>query len=117
MWPRCTECNRLIGKHRYRCVVCGSLLCQWCGWTGFCAVHYNEMDNEGRNKTTVMRAVFIIIAVLSVVFFVIGMNILSNSAYIGAEWPVGLFVGLFFSLILWLIIYRGILRNIYNKHT
>ena len=117
MWSRCTDCNRLIGRRRSRCVVCGNLLCQWCGWTGFCRVHFNEMNNKGRNKTTTLRAVFITVAVLFVVFFVIAMNVLSKYGYSGAEWPVGLFVGLFISLILWLIIYRGILRNIYNKHT
>jgi hypothetical protein len=117
MWWRCSECNRLVGKHRRRCVVCGAILCRWCGRFSLCTLHYGELDSKGKEKVQGMFAVYLIGAVLLTVFYFIFLVSLPYSTFISKGLVIGSMFVFFLIALIWYFVYRGILLNIHSKHS
>jgi hypothetical protein len=116
MWWRCSECNRLLGKYRSRCVICGKMMCRWCGRLDFCNLHYEEMDSSGKNKTGTTFAVYIIAVVLSFIMLFIFLNTQLYHDNIDEKLIIGSMLGWILSVLIFYSLYRVILRSIHFKH-
>ncbi len=117
MWPRCSECDRLVGKHRTRCVICEKLLCRWCGRYSFCSLHYEELDEEGKGKVFATYAGFIITVVLTCVLLFIFLNTIPYNEFFNEKLIIGSMIGFLPLMVIFYVVYRAILRRIHFKHS
>lgn len=117
MWSRCSECDRLVGRHGSRCVICEKVLCRWCGRYSFCSVHYEGLNGAGKGKVFATFAGFVIIVVLTFVFFLIYLNTIPYNNNINEKVIIWSMIGFLPLNLIFYVLYRAILRRIHFKHS